>query len=206
MERGTFTELRDLSDIQEIAVTSIGATAVIEQPESAEETTPPTVQFAGHEMPPVYENRSSKWRNGRIGRWATRLAIVGALLGGAVATEATPAYASTDVRIQDTDGEGVWLHDGPGLHSTLKLVMPEGAKFTADCYNKSDPVGGNPVWLHGVYHSPDGDIPGDVTDAFTSTEWQSYSDLEAQGIPGCNTKQEEPAANPLGRLRGQSFH
>ncbi len=144
-ERGTTIQRGELPEIQEFVIEDMGAIATMELPEQIEPTAPS--KPAEHVTPQMQESLFSRWRSGRVGRWATRFALVGAIFGGGTLATAAPAYASAEVQVQGTDGDGVWLHDGPGLHSGLKLVMPEGADFTAECYNKSDPVGGNPVWL-----------------------------------------------------------
>lgn len=123
----------------------------------------------------------------RLGRLAIGgLAYLGLAAGG-VAVEAGPAHADTGYvyTVIGTDGDGAWLHGDPGFgdKGDLVKVMPEGTRFTADCYVIDDPVGprSNPVWLHGT----DGSSTGYFTDYYSSSHWDRNNTLKDQGLPLC---------------------
>ncbi len=86
--------------------------------------------------------------------------------------------------IYRTDGYGVWLHATAELHGPLITVIPEGARFDVSCFEISDYVEGDPVWLYGT---SDYGV-GFVTDFYVDTTWNSTADLVAQGIPACGTQ------------------
>ncbi len=80
------------------------------------------------------------------------------------------------------------LHYGPGLQTEVIALMPEGSEFDVACWNTSDDVEGNPIWLHGIYQSPNGPVEGDATDYYVDTHWNTTADLTAQGIPECGSE------------------
>lgn len=138
----------------------------------------------------------------RFKPYAGRTAMAGVLLaasGAAVFHEepskqhAIPvAESAVPHAVYRTGGEGLWLHDGPGLEAPLMGTMPDGMQFNVDCFVLDDPVNGNPVWLEGT--SADG-RHGSASDYYIDTHWDTTQDLVNQGIEQCGT-QEQPAPAP----------
>ncbi len=137
------------------------------------------------------------------GSWLSRIPLrkaIGTLAAGAVlatgglvasskeATADTPPNTIAH-HVYRTDGDGVWLHDGPGLYTPKEVVMPEGAEFDVQCFNPGgDPVNGNALWLTGLYNGRQ----GSTTDYYVDTHWKTTEDLKNQGIPECGQEQQEP--------------
>lgn len=128
--------------------------------------------------------------------------VVGGLAAiGIIAGATTPtASAESDhtYTIRGTNGEGVWLHGDPGLGDPGDLikVIPEGARFIADCYVNDTPVGPkkNPVWLHG---QDQGGVTGFITDYYSSSKWSRDNTLSQQGLPICNQASKKPPVTQL---------
>ena len=152
--------------------------------------------------PTLDQPRSRFWQ---FGRYSGRTALAGVLLvasGAAllheepISTETTQTVAETTVphAVYRTGGDGVWLHDSPGLNTPLKVVMPEGAPFNVDCFvTGGDNVNGNRLWLQGDYNG----TPGAVTDYYIDTKWNTTQDLVNQGIEECGTQAATaPAPEP----------
>lgn len=158
-------------------------------PELSSETNPDST--------PSPDTPRSRWQ---FGRYSGRTAIAGVLLvaSGAVvlheepvSPESTQTVAETLVphTVYRTGGDGVWLHDSPGLNTPLKVVMPEGSQFNVDCFvTGGDNVNGNKLWLQGEYNG----TPGAVTDYYVSTKWNTTQDLVNQGIEECGTNPNPP--------------
>jgi hypothetical protein len=70
--------------------------------------------------------------------------------------------------------------------------MPEGARFNVDCWKNGEAVNGNPIWLYGNYNG----TPGDVTDYYIDTRWNTLEDLTNQGIPQCGTASPRASTSP----------
>jgi hypothetical protein len=111
-------------------------------------------------------------------------AIIVALLAAAAILIPSNVLAAQTHHIYRTDGDGVWLHTTAGLEGPLITVIPEGAQFDVSCFEISDHVEGNPVWLYGT--SAYG--VGFVTDFYVDTTWNTTDDLLAQGIRACGTQ------------------
>lgn len=59
------------------------------------------------------------------------LATGGLVASGKEATADTPPNTIVH-HVYRTDGDGVWLHDGPGLHTPKEVVMPEVLNLTCN--------------------------------------------------------------------------
>ena len=135
----------------------------------------------------------------RFKPYAGRTAMAGVLLpasGAAVFHEepskqhAIPvAESAVPHAVYRTGGEGLWLHDGPGLEAPLMGTMPDGMQFNVDCFVLDDPVNGNPVWLEGT--SADG-RHGSASDYYIDTHWDTTQDLVNQGIEQCGMNPNPP--------------
>lgn len=141
------------------------------------------------------------------GSWLSRIPLrkaIGTLAAGAVlvtgglvasskeATADTPPNTVAH-HVYRTDGDGVWLHDGPGLHTPKEVIMPEGAEFDVQCFNPGgDLVNGNALWLTGLYNGRQ----GSTTDYYIDTHWKTTQDLKDQGIPECGQEQPQESSNP----------
>ena len=135
----------------------------------------------------------------QYGRFSGRTALAGALLvaSGAVVLHEEPSHAESTQTVAETlvprtvyrtGGDGVWLHESPGLNTPLKVVMPEGAQFNVDCFVAGgDTVNGNRLWLQGEYN---GQV-GAVTDYYIDTHWNTTQDLVNQGIEECGIAQAQ---------------
>ena len=140
----------------------------------------------------------SRWQ---FGRYSGRTALAGVLLvaGGAVVLQEEPSRAEGTQTVAETlvprtvyrtGGDGVWLHESPGLSTPLKVVMPEGAQFNVDCFvTGQDNVNGNRLWLQGSYNGQ----TGAVTDYYIDTHWNTTQDLVNQGIEECGTQPQVQA-------------
>jgi hypothetical protein len=126
-----------------------------------------------------------------LGSKVSRALLAASLLVGTVATievaEAPPAAASEVHHVYRTGPDGLWLHNSAGLQTEHVALMPDGSEFDPDCWKVSDAVGGNPVWLHGIYQSPNGPVEGDAADYYVDTSWNTTDDLTNQGISECGT-------------------
>jgi hypothetical protein len=123
----------------------------------------------------------------RVGQTIVRgLMCLGVATGGVVVA-AAPAQAESShtYTVENTDGDGVWLHGDPGLgdKGDLITIVPEGTQVTADCYVNDTPVGkkNNPAWLRITYD----DKQGFISDAFTSSRWNRSNTLHDQGLAFC---------------------
>lgn len=138
---------------------------------------------------PIIENRQ---------RFSTRLrrnigmVTAVSLLGGGAAFLAndeptahavTVASVSVPHHVYRTGGDGVWLHNSPGIHTQLEVVMPEGAEFDISCWQTGDTVNGDGIWLDGSYNGHQ----GSVTDYYIDDHWHTTTDFATQGIPECGT-------------------
>lgn len=151
------------------------------------------------EPQPQPQPQPSRFR--QYGRFSGRTALAGILLaaGGSIALQEEPSHADSTQAVAEatvphtvyrTGGDGVWLHESPGLNTPLKVVMPEGSQFNVDCFVPGqDAVNGNKLWLQGTYNGQ----TGAVTDYYISTKWNTTQDLVNQGIEECGT---QPAAAP----------
>lgn len=120
------------------------------------------------------------------------LATGGLVASGKEATADTPPNTVAH-HVYRTDGDGVWLHDNPGLHTPKEVVMPEGAEFDVRCFNPGgDPVNGNALWLTGFYDGRQ----GSTTDYYVDTHWKTTQDLKDQGIPECGQEAQQESDDP----------
>lgn len=134
-----------------------------------------------------YNNVCHRWP--RLGKVITALTAMSMLGGGAAIIGAEPvsAEASHIYTIENTGGEGVWLHENPGLHNrhdTIRVMM-DNETFIADCYENDTPIGprNNPVWLHGTDQTG---ATGYFTDFYSSSRWDANNTLHDQSLPFCS--------------------
>lgn len=120
------------------------------------------------------------------------LATGGLVASGKEATADTPPDTVAH-HVYRTDGDGVWLHDGPGLRTPKEVVMPEGAEFDVQCFNPGgDLVNGNALWLTGSYNGRQ----GSTADYYVDTHWKTTQDLKDQGIPECGQEAQQESDDP----------
>lgn len=141
--------------------------------------------------PDAHPTLRERIASSRLGRAALgSLAALGLLSGCATEVETDLVAFGPDhvYTVTGTNGDGVWLHGDPGLGDTGDLIkiMPEGTKFTADCYVIDTPIGssGNPAWLHG--RDQQGDA-GYFADFYSDSRWDGVNTLEKQGLPVCGS-------------------
>lgn len=146
------------------------------------------------QAPPSLSSRLLQSRMGRTGLASALLVTGGAVVAYEQSTEQSAPIAETAVvrSVFRTGGDGVWLHDGPGIEAPAQVVIPEGGQFAIDCFTVGEAVSGNPVWLHGDYN---GQV-GDVTDYYVDTQWNTTQELVDQGIEECGSVQPEPQPAP----------
>lgn len=119
-----------------------------------------------------------------------RFVAGGLVVVGGMALVAAPKVAVAEIPVHHvyrTDGDGLIVHDNPGLHTTFVGLLADGDAFMPNCWVVSDDVSGNPIWLHGTSES----LTGWVTDYYVDTHWNTKADLSAQGIPECGNTAEE---------------
>lgn len=151
---------------------------------SDEVVTPESARIAPEASRPTLRQRFAA---SRIGRAVFGGLISAGLISGGVAVAAAPAQAESShtYTIENTDGDGVWLHGDPGLgdEGDLITVVPEGTRVTADCYVNDTPVGekNNPAWLRITYDGK----RGFISDTFTSSRWNKDNTLHDQGLTFC---------------------
>lgn len=134
------------------------------------------------------------WQAHNITRKLGHTAAALTAVFGTIAAEASPAAADDSHvhHVYDTGGEGLWLHpDAPGVHTGISDLMDENDEFNPDCWQQSDAVNGDNIWLHGT-HIATGNT-GFAADFYIDTDTrQGYEgeELAAQGIPECGTQNQ----------------
>lgn len=129
-------------------------------------------------------------------------ALAGMLLAPAVnvsGDEMQPANADAvyEYTIERTNGEGVWLHQDPGLGDENDLIktMKDGTKFKAKCYVIDTPIGdrNNPVWLYGTDEEGN---RGYFTDFYSSSRWSSADKSGLPPLCGQESNNNDPHKKP----------
>jgi hypothetical protein len=164
---------------------------------------PPGIPFEQAAAAPEPLTLHQRFIASRIGRAVFGgLAALG-LASGGVTMAASPAQAESShtYTVENTNGQGLWLHSDPGFDDANDLiaVVPEGTRVAADCYVHDSPVGemNNSTWLRVTYNGAEGFIAG----AYTGTEQTEPSSVQDKGLELCQSDQPgQPEGQQAGAL------